>query len=46
MMIYARKVGVDIKGVSACLNDLHDPSTEIAKVLKLDGRYSTAYGSK
>lgn len=38
MMIYARKAGVDIRGVASVLSDLHNPSTEAAKVLKWGGR--------
>lgn len=36
MMIYARKAGVDIKGVASVLSGLHNPSMETAKVLKLE----------
>ncbi len=35
MMIYARKAGVDIRGVSAVLSDLHNPSIERAKVFQI-----------
>lgn len=34
MMIYARKAGVDIKGITDCL-DLHNPSAEAGKVVNL-----------
>ncbi len=35
MMIYARKQGVDVKGVVDCL-DLHNPALEVAQVLHFD----------
>lgn len=35
MMIYVRKAGVDIRGMSDCLNDLHDPHSPRGKVLQL-----------
>lgn len=35
MQMYARKAGVDVKGATGCLSDLHDPTTRSAKVLKL-----------
>lgn len=37
LMIYTRKAGVDVKGVAACLNDLHNPSNEGAKVFRFGG---------
>jgi hypothetical protein len=37
MMYYVRSAAVDIKGMTDCLN-LHNPSLETAKVLRLDGR--------
>lgn len=37
MMIYVRTAGVDIKGMTDCL-DLHNPSTEAGQVLKFEGR--------
>jgi integrase len=40
MMIYVRTAGVDIKGMTDCL-DLHNPSHEAARVLKFDGRSSS-----
>lgn len=38
MMIYARKAGVDIKGVANVLSDFHNPSKETGKVLKIGSR--------
>lgn len=37
MMIYVRKAGVDIKGMSDCL-ELHNPATETGQVLRFEGR--------
>lgn len=39
MQFYVRKAGVDIKGITQCL-DLHNPSTESAKVLDFGPRSS------
>lgn len=39
MMIYARKAGVDIRGITNCL-DLHNPSKESAQVLQFDKKPS------
>lgn len=38
MMIYVRTAGVDIKGMTNCLDDLHNPATEAGQVLKFEGR--------
>lgn len=35
LMVYLRKAGISIKGITACLN-LHDPRAETGKVLKLE----------
>ncbi len=40
MMIYVRTAGVDIKGMTDCL-DLHNPATEPGQVLKFEGRSNT-----
>ncbi len=39
MQFYVRKAGVDIKGITKCL-DLHNPSNEAAKVLDFGNRNS------
>jgi integrase len=35
MMIYARKAGVDIKGITSCLSGIHDPAAPMGKVIKM-----------
>ncbi len=35
MMIYARKAGVDIKGIATVLSDLHSPSVGSARILRI-----------
>lgn len=37
LMIYMRKAGISIKGITACL-DLHDPSPGLGKLLKIGKR--------
>lgn len=37
MMVYMRKAGINIRGITDCLK-LHNPSTEPAQVVELFGR--------